>query len=279
MKNLTKLTSLVIIGLMIFSLGSCKTYIRLTETQSIGKDAVDNSVYENNDIKITYDMWSENGIMYFTLYNKTEKPLYIDWKRSVFIYNSWKNNYWVEKSTAEDFYVPVGTGKNISFQKRTSTVVQERYTFIPPKTYVAVPTSYYILGDVSQVDVKDENGKMKIMVTDLRHDKSATKEKVAKSTGKGTTKVWTKSYDAASSPHVFRNFLTYSKTENFANETNVENEFIVSKHTEMTTKNFLGKSTKVKAIKQKGKSKTKSKYKIYESPFRAGTSFYKTLTP
>ena len=277
MKTLTKIKNLVIISVMIFSLSSCSSYIRLTETQSIGKDVVDNNAYENNDMKITYDMWNENGIMYFTVYNKTDKPLYIDWKRSVFVYNSWKNNYWVDKSTAEDFYVPVGSGKNISFQKRTSTVVQERYTFIPPKTYIAVPTSYYILGDVSQVRVDDNGSKMKIMVTDLRHDKSATKEKIEKTTGKGTTTAWTKTYDEASSPHIFRNFLTYSNTENFATEKNVENEFIVKKHTEMKSKNFFGKKTKVKAIKLKGSSKTKAKYTIYESPYRKGTSFYKTV--
>ena len=68
-------------------LASCGGQIRLTETESVGKDAVVNSVCENNDIKVTYDMWAENGITYFSIYNKADKPMYIDWKRSVFVYN------------------------------------------------------------------------------------------------------------------------------------------------------------------------------------------------
>jgi len=57
--SLMMLTAIVV-------LASCGGQIRLT----VGKDAVMKSVCENNDIKVTYDMWAENGMTYFSIYNK-----------------------------------------------------------------------------------------------------------------------------------------------------------------------------------------------------------------
>jgi len=82
------------IAVVLTALVSCSTYVQLIETESIGKDQVDqNGVCQNDAIKVNYDFWSEDGITYFSVYNKTDKPLYIDWKKSVFIYNDWKNEY------------------------------------------------------------------------------------------------------------------------------------------------------------------------------------------
>jgi hypothetical protein len=45
----------------------------------------------------------------------------------------------------------------------------------------------------------------------------------------------------------------------------------------MSVKNFLGKKTKAKvSVKSFGK-KSKGKVTIYDSPYKKGTSFYKTL--
>ncbi len=260
-------------------LASCSTQIRLTETESVGKDAVVNSVCENEDIKVSYDFWSENGVTYFSLYNKADKPMYIDWKRSVFVYNDWKNNFWVEKSTTETYLVPTGTGKNITYERKSSTVVAERYTFIPPHTYVSVPMTYVIMSSATQVNTESTgDNKMTMTITDdLKKDKTAQKEKIASTTGKGTVNVYTKAFTKETSPCRFRNFLTYSFNENFSTEKHIENEFYVSKHTQMKSKNFFGKSQKVKLNVKIGGSKAKGKVKVYDSPYRKGTSWYKVL--
>lgn len=270
--------SLVMATAVLF-LASCSTQIRLTETESVGKDAVVNSVCENEDIKVTYDFWAENGVTYFSLYNKADKPMYIDWKRSVFVYNDWKNNYWVEKSTTETYLVPTGTGKNITYERKSSTVTAERYTFIPPHTYVSVPMTYVIMSSAAQVNTESTgDNKMKMTITDnLKADKTAVKEKIPSTTGKGNVTVYTKTYDKDNSPCKFRNFLTYSFNENFSTEKHIENEFFVKKHTQMNSKNFLGKSQKVKLNVKMGGSKSKGKVKVFDSPYRKGTSWYKVL--
>jgi len=260
-------------------LGACQTSIRLTETTSIGKNEVVNSVCENSDLKLNYDMWAENGVMYFSVYNKSDSPVYIDWKRSVFIYNDWKNDYWVEKSTTENYLVPVGTGKNVTYERKASTVVAERYTFIPPHTYVSVPMTYKIASsNIETNTVTSPDGKTTVTFTDnLKMDKTAQRVKIPSTTGAGTVNAFEKSFDKSSTPSRFRNFLTYSYDEKFAREKTIENEWYVSKFTQMKSKNFFGKKTKVKVkIKTKGKNASQ-KVKVYDSPYRKGTSYYKTM--
>lgn len=49
-------------------------------------------------------------MMAFTIYNKLNNPIYIDWKKSSFIDNSVKLNYWQEEeknktvSSSRDYY-------------------------------------------------------------------------------------------------------------------------------------------------------------------------------
>jgi hypothetical protein len=271
------LNFVVLLGMIL--LASCSGQIRLTETESIGKDAVKNSVCENDDIKVTYDMWGENGIMYFSLYNKTDKPIYIDWKRSVFIYNDWKNNYWVEKTTTESFLASSVDGRNIRYTNKVSTITAERVTFIPPKTYVSVPMTYVIFKNITQVKTATAgNNKASVLITDdLRNDKSAALTKIPSTTGKGSINVYQKTYTSETTPARFRNFLTYSPNENFSTEKYIENEFIISKHTQMSTKNFFGKPTNVTINTNNFASKSKTNLKVYYSPYKNGSSFYKTL--
>ncbi len=277
MKNF-KLSTLAIVAVAI--LASCKPSVRLVDTESVGKNEVKNSVCENEDIKVTYDMWSENGIMYFSLYNKADKPMYIDWKRSVCVYNDWKNDYWVEKTTSQTYLVPTGTGKNVTYERKVSTVTAERYTFIPPHTYVSVPMSYSIASNsnLQANTTQTSESKATVVVTDnLKYDKTASKVKIPSTTGKGTVKAYEKTFSKETSPIRFRNFLTYSFDENFKTEKYIENEWYVSKYTQMSTKNFLGKSSKVKMNIKVGGNKSKGKVKVFDSPYRSGTRFYKSM--
>jgi hypothetical protein len=273
-----KLSLIALTAIMVFS--SCNQFIQLVETESIGKDAVTKEgVCENTDIKITYDMWSEDGITYFSIYNKADKPMYIDWKRSVFIYNDWKNDYWVEKSTTENYVVPTGTGKNIVYERKMSTVVAERYTFIPPHTYVSVPMTYVIMNNGLQVNTETtSNGKSKTLITQsLKYDKSL-KTTIPSTLKEGASvKAYVKTYSKENSNNRFRNFLTYAFDEKFTTEKFIENDFYVSKITEMTMKNFNGKYSNAKITVKVGALKTKGKVKVFDSPYRNGTSFYNTI--
>jgi hypothetical protein len=118
-----------------------------------------NWVYENDSIKVTYSFWANKGVMSFEVYNKLDKPIYIDWKNSSFIYNGNKLNYWVDeqKSSFASYYggyyyngPSIRSSSSIGIQTTSgSTVKPERITFLPPKSnfdrtqFYLLPIAYY----------------------------------------------------------------------------------------------------------------------------------------
>lgn len=53
--------------------------------------------YEDELVVIGYNFWAKGGKVNFTVYNKTDKPIYINWKNSNFIFNGFVNEYWTGK--------------------------------------------------------------------------------------------------------------------------------------------------------------------------------------
>ena len=84
--------------LILFS--SCETYIQLyhLESKTVKKEN-DTFIFENDTLKITYSFWGNRGVLAFEIYNKLAKPIYVDWKKSSFIYKDQKLNFWVETET------------------------------------------------------------------------------------------------------------------------------------------------------------------------------------
>lgn len=176
--------------------------------------------FENADVKVFYSFWAESGLMGFMVYNKTSKPIYIDWKKSAMIYNGRQNPYYTNKTTSNYYSYGVGYGFDwasifcnnvvsasigVSAVHATETIVkQERLTFIPPHSYVS-NAFYNILAQLTSFTIdKHKNKAVEI------HNKEV--------------------YEAE--PHnsfVFRNFLTYSNTEDFASESYIDNEFSISR--------------------------------------------------
>lgn len=270
----------ILIGIL-FACGS----VRLTETQSVGKTPAANGVFENEDLRVTYDFWGEHGLMYFTIYNKSQKPVYIDWKKSVFIHNHWKNDYWVEKTSSESITVPIGDEESRSFKSVMSTVTAERITFLPPDCYASVPMTFEILDHLhrkQQLKTFKENKIVEIS-DDLRWDENSKREAIQKPNGKGTVKAYTLNYTKENSPYRFRNFLTYSTDEKFTTEKRIDNEFYVSRFVQMGAWKFFGKAfTRARPPRQPkigrdGRVKDAGLIRIYDSPFRKRTTFYKTL--
>jgi hypothetical protein len=85
---MSKLLSFII-GIILLS--SCSKYIQVFETSSTNTVSEnENWVFETDTVKVTYEFWMNKGVMAFTVFNKLDIPIYIDWKNSSFIYNSEK---------------------------------------------------------------------------------------------------------------------------------------------------------------------------------------------
>lgn len=80
-------------------------------------------VYENEDCKIFYNLWAENGSMKFVLLNKTDKDIIIDMKRSFFIRNGAALGYFTnaEYAISTNYYANISTGGTVGFTEKYDT--------------------------------------------------------------------------------------------------------------------------------------------------------------
>jgi len=214
---------------------------------------------------IKYYFWAERGILGFSVFNKIDKPIYIDWKNSSFVYNDDKLNYWND----EAYYYTAGIYKSLSYHgnliipdfslskgvnvSTTLKVKPERITFIPPKSNyynssfhllpVIYDFTYYVMGNYKDSVVR-------------RSDKPEKK-----------IHLHVERFLKNGSPIRFRNFLAISLNENFQHVFYVDNEFYVSAITKMDYRHFRGKE-----VSRVGNYD--GYHIIYEYPFKKITSFY-----
>lgn len=83
----------VILASLVFT--SCKNlYYQVYDVESNVLTQKDNSlVYENEDLKILYNLWSENGSVSFIVQNKTSSNLFINMGQTFFIHNGEAHDY------------------------------------------------------------------------------------------------------------------------------------------------------------------------------------------
>lgn len=105
---------------------SQQTYYQLQKTKSDNVQFIDsNYVYENNDVKIVYDLWENDGNPGFFFYNKTEKMLYLNLDESFFIINGIANDYYQNRVWTSSQSSSEGTseGSALNFTKSLSKVL------------------------------------------------------------------------------------------------------------------------------------------------------------
>lgn len=240
-----------IIGLL--SLSSCsKKYVQVATVKS---DILQNDTllrYENDTFEIVYNLFSENGLLAFTIYNKSNVPLYIDWKRSAYIKGSEKFAYWEDKSNI--YSVTEGSSvrwlRDYSTTRNYSTSVitkPEQITFIPPKTAVSM-ARYNLSSSVWGSGLSEDT--------------------IASTLKRGITKIWKKSFDASTSPFAFRNFLTLSQKHDFSTEFYIDHSFWVSDIMKIQEKEFGG-SLIITNTNEYGRDLYN-----YSFPYRKPNSFY-----
>jgi hypothetical protein len=242
--------------LSIFILTLCSCNIKYTQlyetTSSFTKDG--KAVYENDTARIEYFFWDQAGVLAFAIYNKLNVPIYIDWKRSSYIKNGDKFDYWVDEQTSEYNtnytsiqYKGLLYGWGVEGQSTTTgkTVKPERVTFIAPHSRIY--KHYFILFNPSG--------------TLLRIDHNPEVVNSKSQPGKSTV-VYTNAYNKEKNPLTFRNFLTLSTSEKFDKDIYIDNEFYVSKITEMKAGEF------------RAGYKVINDQTIYTYPYQSDNCFY-----
>ncbi|MGM0582659.1 MAG: hypothetical protein ACQETL_18425 [Bacteroidota bacterium] len=219
----------------------------------------DGYISENSNVEINYNYWTNHGLMSFRLFNKSDKPIYIDWKKSSFVKNDNKYDYWINEEVSEvSYYGNTVYNRNIfdtnidvsssvsNGVSRTSR--QERITFIPPKSsitvskFLIVPEQFFNIEEYGNVEETKLNG---------------SDEKM--------TEIHVSDFNEQESPITFRNFITFSFTETFEEEFYLDDEFYISSIKKMDYKHFKYKEdffseTFIRPYK------SPSKFYLYVSP-------------
>lgn len=245
--------------LIILLLTGCAT-IQIMSTKSTSCEIVDNVYsYEKDSVKITYDFWSNYGVMRFAILNNSNSPIYINWKNSSFILNGTKYDYWIDVENTKtealtagySYRGRYGWGAGASATSAESVTVKlEKITFIPPKSKYTKKT---------------------FNVTDTYYrfpkDLKAQQEPLSDSK-KGKAMVYSQEFDDTNTPLTFRNYIAISKTEDGNSFSFIDNGFYLKSIRDMSLRHFHGKATK--ATNDEYPKREKNKMSFYVDSGRIG---------
>jgi len=232
MHFINKYSIIAFISFVIF--GCTKTYVQVFKSSTDLKKSENGLyVFENDSLRISYSFWASKGVFSFSIYNKLDKPLYIDWKKSSYIDNQVKLDYWNDQETnstssAYGSYLysgpllkaGIGISKGVGVSVSTLTK-QERITFIPPRSYHYNSQFYIYTGPEIKKFPNTET-------TEVPRNDNPKKLTIAETTR----------FDENSTPISFRNFLTFSTSEEFEQEFYIDNSFFIQEILTVENKHF-----------------------------------------
>lgn len=205
------LSLFLIVGL----LSACSTYQYVTLSNTSLKPGDKNEyVFETDSVKVSYSFEGANCPVWVKVFNKLDKPLYVDWSKSAVIINGERRSYYQETaiidiSSSNAQYRWTKNYSNSYTASNGKMVYNERVTFIPPQSFVnyqslLIRDTFFPIGDPLN------NNKTTIV------------------TESGNVPAKKLKYDEAGSPFRFRSFLTMSTDQHFASFTSIDHTFWVS---------------------------------------------------
>ena len=186
-------------------------------------------IQENDTLRLTYQFFSERGVVQFTIENKLNKPLYIDWKRSAFIVGKNKVDYWRDEAEV-NLEGRANTLSIIPVWNRTwlriGGVIRKAnpIDYIPPGT--AIECDQFAVAPANALQLPGQFVLKKV--------ESAIPDR------KKPVEVQEYQYTVDTSPVAFRNYLTFSTDKNFATEFVLDNKFWASSVQVMPHKQLTG---------------------------------------
>lgn len=258
---------------IILLFGSCKsTYEIYQVVETTSKNAVPGKkdyIFENNELKINYLIADNFGAFIYTVFNKTNEAIYIDFDKSHFIINGQSFDYYTETETTQSKIVAVSLGSqenkytyrnNIQDNVITTTKQKSKITSLDNvsiktkfKKVVEIPPQSYIkIEKFEIIEIPFENCEL----TKCEENKPASM-----------------SFTEDNSPIKFRLYLTYSSKSNFDTVKTLDNYFWISKISNMYENDFYGKMETVNLPKCKDNDPIRTVTQA-DYPFYNTNSFY-----
>ncbi len=192
--------------LFTFALASCSRYQVnvISSTNSRQNQESGDFEFENDSVKISYSFYGIDAPVQVTVYNKLDKPQYVDWQKSAVIVGNEAISYTPDKiningnvaaqtNTYKAFSTPVtGTPSYTSGNINAVASLPQSTTFLPPHTQSTMATVRLANGFLPVPD----SAYKKVRMLHSGYDPT------------GFTKVNTAYFEQGNSPLAFKSYLT-----------------------------------------------------------------------
>lgn len=178
----------------VFALSSCSsTYIYSTlnsANAAIDKTDHGDFFYENDSLWISYSLRGADAPLQITVFNKLNKPLFIDWKKSLLVYNGIKHSYMrTDIVFSGDQYGEAYVNSEVVNKEQMAKMLNtpQHVSCVLPKMMVSHRTfdlmggrdlGRYRKGKMDDLELKAENGKS-VKVEGLLFDYSNSPMQIA----------------------------------------------------------------------------------------------------
>ena len=251
---------------------SCNpVFYQVYEVKSNALKQTDNSlVYENEDLKVMYNLWSAGGSMNFIVQNKTDRDLFLDMGQSFFIFNGEASDYFQNREYTNT--VSMSTSASYGVSLFSATVGYWPNTYLVPGTQSLLAKA--LKGSSTSVTTKEKE----IICIPANSFKTISGQNIFqqylmtcnKKVDYPNESAVAANYSESSSPAKFRNRISYSFDENGSDLRQIENDFYLSSIT-----NYSTKAATEKVEEKVGCSKIASK-KTYYFKIGGPNKYYKS---
>lgn len=192
--------------------------------------AENNFVFTDSIVEFRFRFYEEKGFLSFVVKNKSERPIYIDWKNSMFIPTSSRQYaYWRDETLinaniySSQIILTSWLWPGVGHVQGTA-ITPDRISFLPPNTELWVKKFKMVRGHLKLNDPE-------VLSQNANWKRSRKKVKVQR-----------KKFHQENTPLNFRNYLTISTTENFSQPIYYDFGFWVSEIQTMNAKHLIGSS-------------------------------------
>ena len=238
MKTSKKFATLLLTAVVSMGLSSCnKLYYQVYDVNSENMVQKDNSlVYENNDIKLMYNLWGENGSVGFIIQNKTNNDLFIDLTQTFFILNGKANDYFKNREYTNTSIMEASLSTSYLLDWNTGLWANRYYVPLPASTKAVKGISTGVTTKEKAIICIPANS---WKVIDEYKVVPSIRQSCDKKTDYPKHKAVVSTYNKDNSPLTFRNRISYAFDKECKNLKQIENEFYVSDITNYSKKEII----------------------------------------
>ena len=194
-------------------------------------------VYEDDNCKVSYNLWEQGGNVGFTFYNKTDKDIYLNLEESFFILNGKAHNYYRNRTFSNSINSGTKTSQSATVSKSITGInyqdLQQTNRVQATNGIELTASSGYSISyneeKIICIPPKASKSIIEYGITEsLYRDCDLFLYPYANPRLKATAnQIKTKKFSKDESPFVFSNRITYAVGQS-SNTVKFENEFYIS---------------------------------------------------